>query len=240
MEILRITNSKMALILAITIAISAFGTVINLNIMKDRIMVSKITANSVGTVNLKVMGFVAIDILNSEINFGSGPINSTTDLSTEQINPGTFSQCIEINDTYNHTYECRGLQVENLGNTYINLTMSSDQDGDSLFLGDNLTDEFRFAVAPGNLSGVPGDSCYINGRDDESLFPTGTNYINRFMNWTVINKSFIYTICHNFSFWMPNNSLVIEVNVTVPANEGTFSPGIERFAYLSFVGADIE
>ena len=237
---IRISNRNLMWILVITIAISVFGTVINLNIIKNNMVQSEITANFVGIVQLKIMGFVAMDVRNSEINFGSGPINFVTDLSTEQINPETFNECIEINDTYNHSYECRGLQIDNVGNTFINLTMSSDNDGDSLFLGDNITDEFRFAVAPGNLSGAPGSSCNINIRDDESLFPKDTNYINGFMNWTVVNKSLIYTICHNFSFWAPNNRLVIEVNVTIPADEGNYSPGQERIAYISFIGEDIE
>ncbi len=235
----KISNRKLVWILVITIVISVAGTVANLSMIRDRIMSLRITANSVGVVQVKIMAFVAMNIVSSDIDFGSGAINQTTDLSTEQVNPGTFNKCIETNGTYNHTYECRGIQIDNVGNTFINITMESDQNGNSLFLGDNSTDEFRFAVAPGNLSRAPLDSCNVNGRDGESLFPGGTNYINGFMNWTPVNQSVAYAICQNFSFLRGNNSLVIEVKVTVPADEGNFSPGQERVAHLAFVGEEI-
>ncbi|KHO46130.1 MAG: hypothetical protein QS98_C0005G0077 [archaeon GW2011_AR3] len=236
-----ISNSWLVALLTATVTLSVFGTVLNMGIIKDSPVIPWITGRlSYGTVTIRITNLVSLSIPAEDIDFGSGQISQATDLSTEQVNPGTFNECIESSGSYSHPYDCRGIQIENTGNSYINITLSSSADGDSFFLGDNATDEFRFAVVEGNISRASVDSCKLNGNDGLSLFPQSSSYSTGFMNWTPINKSFIYTICHNLTYSTDDRSLVIEINMTVPADEGDYSVGMQRVAYLTFVAAEIE
>ncbi len=235
------SKNVVVFILIITIFLSIILTIMTLRYLKDRIILPEITGKaSSSIVDIDIKGLTEMRVSYDDVNFGSGEINETLDLSTEQINPGTFNPCIEINGTYNFSEDCRGIQIDNIGNTYLNLTMISTKDAKDLFLGDNTTSKFRFTVVPGNISRMPMNSCLYNAISDQSIFPKGSNYINNFMNWTEINKSFIYTICNNFSFSTYNRSLVIEINVTIPYNEGRFNPGTERTAYLLFIAQSVE
>jgi hypothetical protein len=235
-----VPNNVLIIALVLVIFGSLLGTVLNMGLVRNGLFRPKITGKlAEGSVEMRILGLVNIAVTSSEIDFGSGAINGTTDLSTEQVNPGTFNPCIEVNGTYNSPGECRGIQIENIGNVAVILEMTSDQDGNSLFLGDNSTDEFRFAVAEGNLSRNYSNSCHINGGTGEGLYPGNTSYLTGFMNWTPVIRNFNYTICQNFSSDSSANSLVLEVNVTVPADEGSYSPGQVRTATLLFTAESV-
>ncbi len=234
-------DNVLVVLLIITISISVAGTVLTLGLMNDLQSRIELTGKATqGNVELIVLQLINMDVTIAEINFGSGEVSSATDLSTEQANPGTFSPCIEVGGIYTSPGECRGLQVENIGNVNINVTLNSTEDGNSFFLGDNLTDEFRFAIAEGNITRDYTDSCKTNGRTGLSIYPQDTSYLTGFMNWTNITKSFIYTVCHNLSFATDAKSIVVEVNLTVPGDEGSFSPGTERSSILSFVAESVD
>jgi hypothetical protein len=193
-----------------------------------------------GTVQVTVLSLASLTV-NSNVYFGNSTISNDplalTSISTEATdNYGTFNNCTIDNGGVNDPgRDCRGMEVENDGNVYINVTINASKTIAQFF--DSTLDtgaNFTFAVLDGNRSknetavsrvgysfsapAVGNASCL--GANGISIRPEG-NYLNgNIGNWTPISVN-AYLICGNLSFADGNDTLTVEFNLTIPADEPT-------------------
>jgi len=228
-----ISNKTLAFLLVGAIVVSLFGTFISLNRL-DRLEpgLTGITGmySDAGTVDLVVSGDISFTITKS-VDFGtiepmSGvDMNITTDHANEQA--GTAN-----NDCTTVGGSCDCLEIENDGNTVINLSFNSSEDADSLIGGTNPT--FGFYVRNGDRNGAASNpGC------------NGAMWYNRSLwgklgsedeKWQEITADTNYTLCNTtefrnglgFNYTTGNDYISIEFNLTIPddAVAGTKSADI--------------
>ncbi len=198
-------------------------------------------ATSAGTVQLTIGALAAINV-NSNVNFGQSSISSDptnlTSISTEAVdNYGSFNNCSSVNGGVSDSNkDCSGIEVENVGNVNVNLTMVAGTNITSFY--NSVTDagaNFTFAVLDGNRTknetaiqvmgygneaiGLTNASCHVNGNTNESILPPGSYLNGSYMNWTVIPAINPDIICGNLSFERGNNTITVEFNLTIPTDE---------------------
>ncbi|NQV08252.1 hypothetical protein HQ529_00180 [Candidatus Woesearchaeota archaeon] len=170
-----------------------------------------------GVVNVSVIGFASLTI-NSNVEFGQGATGAEgneTVLTTETNQTGTFNDCGDDVNWTNSTYECRGIEIENDGNIYINVTMSASANPNEFWKGNNATDEFQYATLNGNRSRQETDSCVSDTTRNVTIYPLRSN--TTYLNLTDISTT-ATLICGNLSFGS-NDTVTIEFNLTIPSDE---------------------
>lgn len=198
-----------------------------------------------GTVNVTVATTSSLNVM-SNVMFGNGSISSDpaspTSISTENSdNANTFNNCSVINGGVGDpNRDCTGIEVENDGNSFINVTFSASKTVATFF--DSILDiggNFTFVVLDGNRTknetavAVVGyrnttssiwltdnnASCLNNDNVSANIRPAGSEMAaSGFKNWTVISTA-EYLICGNLSFNDGNDTITVEFNVTFPVDE---------------------
>jgi len=191
-----------------------------------------------GTVDVDVMGFASV-VVNSNVDFGesmilSGAGNFTT-ITTETNHSDydgikfntSFYNCSHDVNWSNASHECRGIELENDGNVYLNITMYASEDANTFWRGENSTDEFKFAILDGNRSHEESSSCNNNSNyngtsyENVSTYPTHsiwTSSSSFAYNWTDITTS-ATLICTNLSFTDAADTITVEFNLSIPSDE---------------------
>ena len=221
-------------VLVIVLLLAVVG--IFFSVLKDKIT-GFVTQGNV-EVNVQALSSLSV---NSNVYFGNGTISNDpanlTSISTEEgDNYGEFNNCSVINGGINDTgRDCTGIEVENNGNVYINVTMDALNNVSGFFSSQTLTGaDFTFAVLDGNRTknetamqimgagnegiGPNNASCQINGNTGTSISPSGSHLDGSWMNWTTISTN-PYAICSNLSFGDGNDTITVEFNLTFPADE---------------------
>lgn len=223
--------------------ISVAGTLVSL--YKIRVTgIPEITGfGTTGTANVTITAQISINIT-SNVDFGTGTpaAGGPTELTTESNNTLGFANCTAAAGLPpGQAQDCRGLEMENIGNVYINVTMSASSGPNAFFLGDDAQDEFQFATLPGNRSKGKGGGCnnntligpnLNNGSSNYSVFPLSSS--STFLNWTDITTT-TSPVCFNLSFDITKNAITIEFNISIPQDEPTGT----RINTFTFTGTQI-
>lgn len=205
---------------------------------------NKITgfATSQGTVEVRVQAYTSINV-NNNVYFGNGTISNNplnlTSISTEVNNnlSTTFNNCNALNGNVSDAArDCTGMEIENNGNVFVNVTFASSKTVASFF--DSVSDigaNFAYGVLDGNRSkketaqtimgfgyagiGATNASCKNNMNNlNISILPQKSYLDGSYMNWTAISTS-TQLICGNLSFGDGNDTITVEFNLTFPADE---------------------
>jgi len=229
-------NSKNMILKVFVVIVILAVAGIFINVMKNKIT-GFVTS---GVVEVNVEALQSLNV-NSNVYFGNGTISnapsSLTSISTEAVdNYGDFNNCSVINGGVNDpNRDCTGIEVENNGNVYINVTIAALNNVSGFFSSQSMAGaNFGFAVLDGNRTknetaikvvgkgnagiGPNNASCQINGRSQTSISPSGSYLNGSKMNWTGISTN-PYAICGNLSFGDGNDTITIEFNLTFPADE---------------------
>lgn len=232
----QISNKTLALLLIAAIVISIGGTIINVYRIKTQIIKPAEVvglATSQGTAVVTIESLIEISATNS-IDFGSsslnGSINVTLTSETNHGQWGTWNNCSDsINDTLQGA-SCKGLNIENTGQRAVNVTMGVDKNSSTLFEGNNISAKFKFAVLNGTFN-VTGDGCrgLTYGGSNRSAF-----------NWTDVDSNTTYLICSMLDSSAGNDTITLEVNITIPSNESDYAATSEvRTATFTFTGTQV-
>jgi len=225
----QISNKALLILLIAAIVVSVGGTLVSLYKISTMKYPPEITGMaSTGRVNASIEGVAAINVT-TNVDFGSG----TTDgqkrhISTEDSdNYGSFRNCSGATAPINPP-QCRGMELENTGNTYINVTLVSDKNRTEFFSGDPVEANFTFFTANGNRTGGEVTSCKNNTaaqNDVDNVSPT---------TWTEVPKT-TTLICDNLSAGYAADTITIEFNLTIPSDE----PAGEKKATITFAATSI-
>jgi len=200
-----LSNKSLALMLLSAIIISLGGTLISMNKIAD---FQKVTffppqvrgvtgaVTSPGYVNLSLSNVVGCTLDNSAVDCGAST-GQKIELSSEVSNTGAG-----FNDCSSGTTVCTGLQLNNTGNVWVNVTHQSNLNATGLMGGNDVElDDFEFTVKNGtDIGNRPG--CFNNSQ--ETIW---TSYINVPLTRT--------NICRNLTFQETNDQITFEYNVTV-------------------------
>jgi len=229
-------NSKNMILKVFAVIVILAVAGIFINVMKNKIT-GFVTS---GIVEVNVEAISSLNV-NSDVYFGNGTISNVpsnlTSISTEgDDNDGAFNNCSVINGGVDDPgRDCTGIEVENNGNVYINVTITALNGVSGFFSSQSLIGaNFTFAVLDGNRTknetaiqivgygndviGENNASCHVNGNTNQSIEPKGSYLNSSWMNWTTISTD-SYAICSNLSFGDGNDTITIEFNLTFPADE---------------------
>ena len=235
-EIVKGGNGKNIVLKVFVVVVILAVAGIFVNVMKNKIT-GFVTS---GVVEVNVEALQSLNV-NSNVYFGNGTISNDpanlTSISTEEgDNYRDFNNCSTINGGVNDPgRDCTGIEVENNGNVYINVTITALNGVSGFFSSQTLTGaDFTFAVLDGNRTknetaiqiagagnegiGPNNASCQINGNTGTSISPSGSYLNGSWMNWTTISTN-PYAICSNLSFGDGNDTVTVEFNLTFPADE---------------------
>ncbi|MFH0870440.1 MAG: hypothetical protein V1866_05285 [archaeon] len=193
---MELTNKSLSLLLVAAIVVSLGGTLISLNKLNQGA-----TGLAAGEVNLTITSNTSCNI-DTNVTFGtSGKPGGTWMLSTNATNAGygAFNDCIA-------SATCQGMQINNTGNTNINVTLISNYNASSMLGGPQATqDDFQAKAVNGSAAngGAVHPGC-INGALNSTWF-----YVNESVAARAI------PICLNLTWQDANDLLTIEYNVTV-------------------------
>ena len=235
-EIVKGGNGKNIVLKVFVVVVILAVAGIFVNVMKNKIT-GFVTS---GVVEVNVEALQSLNV-NSNVYFGNGTISnapsSLTSISTEAVdNYGDFNNCSVINGGVNDpNRDCTGIEVENNGNVYINVTITALNGVSGFFSSQSLIGaNFTFAVLDGNRTknetaiqivgygndviGENNASCHVNARSGVSISPSGSRLDGSWMNWTTISTN-PYTVCGNLSFGDGNDTITLEFNLTFPGDE---------------------
>ncbi|MBW2991068.1 hypothetical protein KY348_05190 [Candidatus Woesearchaeota archaeon] len=188
------SNKSLALLLVAAIVISLGGTLMSLNKLGEVGVTGGATAGS-GQVNLTISQNTSCTV-DTDVDFGSGAPTSTITISTESANAGNdFTDCTGAS-------ACRGIYINNTGNTPINVTFNSSVNGSELLGGTHGIDHFKYLIDVSEPDSA--DAC------------AGTEGAS---SWTNIEKLTDYTVCEEQNASDSLDEISIEFNVTI--NEST-------------------
>ncbi len=200
-----------------------------------------------GHVNVTIIAIGSLTV-NSNVLFGNGTTSASplASVSSEAAdNDNTFNNCSTVNGGIGDAgRDCSGMEIENDGNVNINVTFYAAQTTAQFFDSASMVGaSFSFAVLDGNKSKNETEmdyvgwtnqtnmisqinaSCHIDSRMNRSIQPQGSYRSNSSMNWTSIDayvgSSNAYLICANLSFTDKNDTITVEFNLTIPADEPT-------------------
>lgn len=206
-----LSNRALAVLLVLTIVVSIGGTLISLNsIPQGTVTVGHVTAE--GTTQLTVAGLTQITLTDDAVDFGTCGLNSSQTIT--YISNGTNGESLEDSDS-----TCSGsfpdtMTLENTGNKYVNLTISSNATGAEFVDASSGEGSLYFAMANKEV-----DAC------NDGLITTFTNFSAAPYN---------YTFCNNFSPTNTEDELYIMYQVTLPPDtrDGT------KTATITITGED--
>jgi len=188
-----LSNKSLALLLVAAIVVSLGGTLISLNKLNQQ----GATGLAAGEVNLTITSNTSCNI-DTNVTFGtSGKPGGLWILSTNGTNTGygAFSDCLA-------TAACYGMQINNTGNTNINITLLTNYNASTFLGGPQATvDDFQGLAVNGTASGY-------------STVRPGCRGLNE--SWFYINETVRpMHICTNLTWQDANDMLTIEYNVTI-------------------------
>ena len=216
-----ISNKSLATLLIVAIVVSIGGTWLVLNQAPGILQITGLQSSaSTGQVNVTIETVGSIRFANNTLNFGQGRVNTSLGndrciLDTNGTND--FSKC--INFTTNGAGSNHGaLELENDGSTNATIQLLFDKNADTFLGGSSSINEFRFNVAQNgtengsctNSTGGYGTSgsCTPGGDSTCTVAPIG---------WADVNiTSPGTTICQKLLFGNNNDSIRIEINITIP------------------------
>jgi len=221
----QISNKTLSFLLIVAIVVSVAGTMVSvyrLSVFKAQQRpgdVAGFASSAAGTASVTLVGFGSI-VINSNVDFGSGTqstnISNLTSLTTETAdNYATFNNCSE--DIWDQAADCRGIEIENDGAVTINVSMQASSNASTFFSGNSSQALFQYFTADGNRSKEKNSSCFPRSGSNINVSPWG--YPN-LRNWTNITTDSV-PICANLSFTNSNDTITVELNITIPADETT-------------------
>jgi len=196
------SNKFMATLLVVAILINVTGTYYVTNYyMPEKITGAQaVEDNETGQAQIQITGASGINVYGA-IDFGDGYITESTpiEIDTESFNTNTFNDCTNTANFPQSLGLCAGLEVENIGNTDVNITVFSSKNAQTFIGGSNP--KMYFFGTQGNIeSGTTGSGCSVDN------LTTTQSELN----------STIQTLCSNLTFGIGNNKLTFEMNLTIP------------------------
>jgi hypothetical protein len=196
---MQITDSVLSWLLVIAISIGISGTVIDLDTLESKDMITGYAAgttyNTTGNASVTVATSTVLRFAIAGLNFGSGGVdtssgNTTCNVATNNSLPGNITK-----------YGCTGftnnvpaLVLENAGNTHMNVTLNFSSNA-SVFLGGTS----------------PSLKYLASGNESSSCGPGATPG-----TWTEVVPNSLLNICTNLSWAEAGDSLKVGLNITIP------------------------
>jgi len=205
-----LSNRALAVLLVLTIVVSIGGTLISLNSMPKGIAGYVSTAQ--GTTELTISALTEITLTDDAVNFGTCGLNSSQTI-TYQSNASDGESQEDSDSTCTGTFPDY-MVLENTGNKYVNLTISSNVTGATFV----------------NASSGEGSLYFSASNKDPSSCLDGL--VTTFTNFTLAANN--YTLCNNFSPTNTEDELYLMYQVTLPPDtrDGT------KTAQITIVGED--
>ncbi len=216
-----ISNKSLATLLIVAIVVSIGGTWLVLSKTPGVLQITGLqSSTSTGQINVTIETLGSIRFANNTLNFGQGRVNTSLGndrciLDTNGTND--LNKC--INFTTNGAGTNHGaLELENDGSTNATVQLSFDKNADTFLGGSSTINEFRFSIAQNgtenasctNSTGGYGTSgnCSMAANGTCTVGPDGWFGVN-----TTAPGS---TICQKLLFSNANDSIRVEINITIP------------------------
>ncbi|MEM4268074.1 MAG: hypothetical protein QXK37_04575 [Candidatus Woesearchaeota archaeon] len=222
-----VSNKTIAILLVGAIIVSLTGTLISLNKisqirplqpLRGPPQITGMLWQENGSVTVQIQSGASLRVARN-IDFGqispnsTGPISISSDIDLNGRG-GTYDCSIVAN--------CSGLEIENDGNTWINVTMNSTWGAEQLIGG--ASPAIYFYVASGNSSSTRGEQGCSN-----TIYGSG---------WTPFVANTSYVICNgssenqglNYTDSPKSDKLTVEFNLTIPSDATVGA----RTAYIAF------
>ncbi|MBR9703814.1 hypothetical protein GOV12_00245 [Candidatus Pacearchaeota archaeon] len=194
-------KSKNLLIILISIAMIVLVVNMLVTYIKVNDFKKELTGWAFGSVNISINRSIEINVSRSLIDWGQGSINgsfSNATLFTDGDNPGNVSR-----GNWSGT-NVFGLVIVNVGTDNCSLYIQAGKNAHDFFISSNSTNE-EYKV---KVSNMEANSC------------SGTGIIDL---WVDSNKTSGGTkYCQNFGALGTNNSVYIDVLLTVPINSNKY------------------
>ncbi len=201
-----------AVLIALAIVVSVGGTLITLNSIPAPQITGYETSSQQGTASFTVAALTQITLTDSTVNFGTCQLNNSLILTYDS----NASNGESLNDSDSI---CDGsfpdnMTLENTGNKYVNLTISSNVSAMNYI--DAASDEGSFY--------------FVGGNDEAGACSSGLQ--TTFTNFSAAQTN--YTLCLNFSPVNTEDELSIAYRVQLPPDtrEGT------KTATITITGED--
>ena len=206
------SNKTLAWFVLAAILVSLSGTLISLNHIGNGVTGFAADSNKTGYANVTVSTTTTLNFAVSGIDFGTGSVAAS---GNYVCNMSNFNNT-EINksqpgcELFNNVTPANGwLQLENAGNTRINISLNFSTDAYGFIGGGQLAPvmlpKLRFKI--GN-NGSETTSCNV-----------ATDLNNTFTNWTDVVNATKFNVClGNNGLLAPDttDSLAIGINITIP------------------------
>ncbi len=222
-----ISNRTLAALLVLAIVISLGGTIVSLNKIKTLQFfgTTGFATSDTGKVYLNVTPTASIRFAVNTTNFGTGYTKSGHNCtmyinksnSTSAITRSKSTYCYGGWQSFDTSSEMP-LILENDGNVYVNVTISSDKTA-STFIGGSepVAPEFQWKIA--------------NNESNSCKNDTGVPY-----DWTDVTTTDV-VLCHNLSYISNENSMAIGLKVVIPYD--TPNKGTQQSATITATATDI-
>jgi len=204
--------------LLVAIVVSVGGTVFTLSRLDEFSATGRATDSASGTTNFTIESELAIRFSTSNVNFGSGFVNSSWPFCEMGTN-GTFQplNCV------NFTGPTGNLTLENVGNIFANISLAVDRNATAFIGGTGAN--FTIGVYQ-NETGGSVHSCAVN-----------TTYNSSFLGKPVDaneTSGVGAKVCRALNFSPASNSVKILVNLKIPPN----APGGQHTATFTATACD--
>lgn len=187
-----LSNRALAVLLVLTIVVSIGGTLISLNSI-PRGTVGYVSSAQ-GTTQLTIQSLTEITLTDNAVDFGTCNLNSSQTI-TYHSNASTGQSLEDPDSTCTGTFP-DNMTLENTGNRYVNLTISSNVTGAS------------FVDASSGL----GSLYFVMGNKEAGACSDGL--IVEFTNFSLADHN--YTFCNNFSPANGEDEISIAYKVELP------------------------
>jgi hypothetical protein len=157
-----------------------------------------------GYVNITVIEVIIINMTNSSVAWGHGMVDPGEYNATLITNRSDAASVVRGNWS---TSGIKGLRIENIGNLNASLTFRTAVNGSQFFGSATATNE----MYQWNITDVYTDANTCTG---------GTEILNQ---WREVNLSAAGKFCEEFNFQAGNNSLSIDIWLTVPYDSNATS-----------------
>jgi hypothetical protein len=205
---MELSNKTLAWLVVAAILVSIGGTIISLNKLGTGVTGFAAGSNKTGYANVTITSTTTLNFAVSGLNFGTGIVPATGNLVCNMSN---FNNT-EINKSYvgcelfnNNTAANGWLQIENAGNTPINVSLNFS------------TDAYGF-IGGGSLSGIPPKLRFKVGNNGTEVGSCTDMNAGNWTTWTdVTNNTFFYACYGNNGLRSADpDSLAIGINITIP------------------------
>lgn len=197
---MNMSNKNMALLLVAALVISLGGTFLSLDKINEIIIMAPpaVTGGALtgsGRVNLTISTNASCTV-DSSVEFGSGSPTGAITISTETANTANFTDC-------NAGTACLGIYVNNTGNSLLNVSFNSTENG-TTFLGAGAANaDFKYLIDVSEPDST--DAC------------TGTEGASSWTE-TPIAKT---RVCDKLNFSDTRDAVSLEFNISLDENTPT-------------------